>query len=248
MAKLGFDIGGSSLKIAVVREREVRLEEMRLPENMVDEGGVILPHVFAGFLKQAKKELALPRGDAALALPPSQAICRLVTMPRMTTSQLMMNLPYEFADFIQGAPDQYFRDSGLCGKAPGDEEGTMPMMAAVASKRQLEQYIRMFARAGVRLKKLVPQEMALIELCRAQAGGEGPGVYCFVDLGHQQTRITVVVGDRVQAQTRGINYNNGELGEVVFVDRTKVSIYTSRGMIAVPLETFSTDFRVMHRG
>lgn len=45
MAKLGFDIGGSSLKIAVVREREVRLEEMRLPENMVDEGGVILPHV-----------------------------------------------------------------------------------------------------------------------------------------------------------------------------------------------------------
>ena len=32
------------------------------------------------------------------------------------------------------------------------------------------------------------------------------------------------VGDRVQAQTRGINYNNGELGEVVFVDRTKVSI------------------------
>jgi len=56
------------------------------------------------------------------------------------------------------------------------------------------------------------------------------------------------VGDRVQAQTRGINYNNGELGEVVFVDRTKVSISTSRGMIAVPLETFSTDFRVMHRG
>ena len=29
------------------------------------------------------------------------------------------------------------------------------------------------------------------------------------------------VGDRVQAQTRGINYNNGELGEVVFVDRQK---------------------------
>ena len=43
MAKLGFDIGGSSLKIAVVREREVRLEEMRLPENMVDEGASSCP-------------------------------------------------------------------------------------------------------------------------------------------------------------------------------------------------------------
>lgn len=56
------------------------------------------------------------------------------------------------------------------------------------------------------------------------------------------------VGDRVQAQTRGINYNNGELGEVVFVDRTKVSISTSRGYFSVPLEVFTTDFRVMHRG
>lgn len=56
------------------------------------------------------------------------------------------------------------------------------------------------------------------------------------------------VGDRVQAQTRGANYNNGELGEVVFVDRTKVSISTSRGYFSIPLEVFTTDFRVMHRG
>lgn len=138
MAKLGFDIGGSSLKIAVVREREVRLEEMRLPENMVDEGGVILPHVFAGFLKQAKKELALPRGDAALALPPSQAICRLVTMPRMTTEQLLLNLPYEFSDFIQGEADQYFCDYAVCASTEEDEGEGIPMMAAVAAKSRHE--------------------------------------------------------------------------------------------------------------
>ena len=183
MAKLGFDIGGSSLKIAVVREREVRLEEMRLPENMVDEGGVILPHVFAGFLKQAKKELALPRGDAALALPPSQAICRLVTMPRMTTEQLLLNLPYEFSDFIQGEADQYFCDYAVCASTEEDEGEGIPMMAAVAAKSRLAEYARIFSQAGLRLKTVLPQEMALVNLCRNRP--QGAQEYFFVDLGYQ---------------------------------------------------------------
>lgn len=197
MARLGFDIGGSSLKIAVARDREVRLEEVRLPENMTDEGGVILPHVFAGFLKQLKKELALPRGEAALALPPSQAICRLVTMPRMTTEQLMLNLPYEFSDFIQGEAEQYFCDYAVCAPAGEDEGDGIPMMAAVASKSRLAEYARIFSQAGLRLKTVLPQEMALINLCRARQ--EGAEEYFFVDLGYRHTRIIVVWGDRIQA-------------------------------------------------
>lgn len=148
--KIGFDVGSSSLKIAVVQ-------------------------------------------------PPSQVICRMVTMPRMTTQQLMMNLPYEFADFIQGGPDQYFCDYALCDRAEGEDEEGVPMMAAVAAKQHLEGQHQMFARAGVKLKTIVPQEMALIQLvqrCRERIGGEE---YCFVDLGHQYTRITAVWRDRVQA-------------------------------------------------
>ena len=92
--RLGFDIGSSSLKIAVLRGNEIRIEEARLPENMVDgTGQIVLPHAFAQFMRQTRKELSLPRGQAALALPPSQVICRLVTMPRMTTEQLRLNLP-----------------------------------------------------------------------------------------------------------------------------------------------------------
>jgi len=39
--------------------------------------------------------------------------------------------------------------------------------------------------------------MALVQLCRALGGEEEE--FCFVDLGHQLTRITVVWRDRVQA-------------------------------------------------
>lgn len=197
--RLGFDIGSNSLKIAVLQGGVFRVEEVRLPENMVDETGTVtLPHAFAQFLKQVRKELSLPRGQAALVLPPNQVICRLVTMPRMTTEQLLMNLPYEFADFIQGVADQYHCDYALCTPTEGEsEEQGIPMMAAVAAKQTLAEYTRMFAQAGLKLKTVLPQEMALIQLC--QARGKELDEFCFVDLGHHFTRITVVLRDRIQA-------------------------------------------------
>ena len=212
--RLGFDIGSSSLKIAVLRGNEIRMEEVRLPENMVDETGqIVLPHAFAQFLRQTRKELSLPRGQAALALPPSQVICRLVTMPRMTTEQLMLNLPYEFSDFIQGVADQYHCDYAVCvSTEENDEAQGVPMMAAVAAKQTLAEYTRIFALAGLRLKTVLPQEMTLIQLC--QARGAGADDFCFVDLGHQFTRITVVWRDRIQA-TRQIALGGRNLDTVV---------------------------------
>ena len=208
--QLGFDIGSNSMKVAVHRGGSVRVEQVRLPENLVDEAGnITLPHAFSQFLKQQRKELKLPRGKASLVLPPNQVICRLVTMPKMTTDQLAMNLPYEFADFIQGSSDQFFCDYALCTPTEeesansaenGEENGDqgMPMMAAAASKQTLADYVQMFSRAGIRLKTILPQEMALINLVKSRAGS-GVEEFCFVDLGQQATRITVIWKDRVQA-------------------------------------------------
>ena len=196
--RLGFDIGSSSLKVAVVRDSGVQVHQVRLPENLVDENGITLPHAFVQFLKQTKRELKLPRAPASLALPPNQSICRMVTMPKMTTEQLMMNLPYEFADFIQGGADQYFCDYAVCAPVEGEEteEQGVPMMAAVAAKQQLAEYVRIFSKAGIKLKTILPQEMALINLTRAR---QEDGEFFFVDLGHQYTRITATWRDRVQA-------------------------------------------------
>lgn len=208
--QVGFDIGSNSLKAAVLRGGSVRVEEVRLPENMVDENGnITLPHAFAQFLKQTRKDLSLPKGTAALVLPANQVICRLVTMPKMTTQQLAMNLPYEFADFIHGMADQYFCDYALCSRAEGEsEEDGIPMMAAAAAKQTLADYIQVFARAGIKLKTILPQEMALIDLVKNQKSGVEE--YCFVDLGHQSTRITTVWRDRVQA-TRQIPIGGRDL-------------------------------------
>ena len=204
--QLGFDIGSNSMKVAVCRGNAVQVEQVRLPENLVDEGGnITLPHAFSQFLKQTKKDLKLPRGKASLVLPPNQVICRLVTMPKMTTDQLIMNLPYEFTDFVQGAADQYFCDYALCtpteeelGGGEENVEPVVPMMAAASAKQTLAEYVSIFARAGIRLKTILPQEMALINLVKVMQAG-GMEEFCFVDLGQMATRITVVWRDRVQA-------------------------------------------------
>ena len=212
--RLGFDIGSSSLKIAVFQGSGPRIEEIRLPENLVDgTGAVLLPHAFAQFLKQTKKELSLPRGPAALVLPANQVICRLVSMPEMTQDQLLMNLPYEFTDFIQGVADQYHCDYAVCAGSDGDDESQgVPMMAAAAAKQTLAEYAQMFSQAGFRLRTVLPQEMALIQLC--QYRGAGADEFCFVDLGHQSTRMTVVWRDRIQA-TRQISLGGRDLDAIV---------------------------------
>ena len=225
MAKtcLGFDIGSSSMKVAVRRGDSVRVEEARLPENLVDgSGNITLPHAFSQFLRQTRKELSIPRGEASMVLPTNQVICRLVTMPKMTTDQLLMNLPYEFADFVHGASDQYFCDYALCSRREDEnEEDGVPMMAAAASKQTLADYLQIFSRAGIKLKTILPQEMALIDLVKNRGGGVEE--FCFVDLGHMNTRITVIWRDRVQA-TRQISIGGRDL-DLAAADQLGVDVF-----------------------
>lgn len=209
--RLCLDIGSNSLQIVVPQGAGFQIEEVKLPEGMVDEAGaMVLPHAFAQFLKQTKKELGLPSGPVALVLPASQIICKLVNMPNITEAQVMMNLPYEFSEFVQGAADLYKYDYAVCDKLP-DEEG-IPMMAAVALKDTLAGYTKVFAQAGMRLQTVLPQEMALIQLCRTKGGDSEE--FCFVDLGHQCTRITVVYKDRIRA-SRQITIGGRDLDRVI---------------------------------
>ncbi len=221
--KVGFDLGNSSLKIVALKKGRWEFHELSLPENLIDRDIITMPHAFSSFLKKAKKDLNLPKGDAALLLPASQVICRLVSMPRMLEQQLMLNLPYEFSDFIHGEPHQYYCDYALCEEEPlfsAEEEEEIPaemtMMAAAVEKQQVQSYVRMFSDGGFALKRILPQEMSLIQLVKDYriAKPDSPKEYCFIDLGYLSTRIFVVQKDRIQV-TRRIPVGCRELDDVV---------------------------------
>lgn len=217
--KIGFDLGNNSLKIAVNRRGSLEFHECPLPENLIEEDTVTMPHAFSSFLKKVKKNLRLPSGTAGLLLPSSQVICRLVTMPRMSIDQLMLNLPHEFSDFIHGEPHQYHCDYALCEEPPQEEEpeyAEMTMMAAVVEKQQVIAYGRMFAAGGFPLRLILPQEMALINLVKTycQLHPDASKEFCFIDLGYLSTRIFIVHHDRIQA-TRRIPTGCRELDQVI---------------------------------
>lgn len=215
--KVAFDLGNKSLKIAAVKKGTLELHEIPLPEHLMEEDTVTMPHAFSAFLKKTRKELRLPGGPAGLLLPPSQVICRLVTLPRMSLDQLMLNLPYEFNDFIHGEPHQYYCDYALCRETEeAGEEEPLTMMAAAAQRHQIQEYVRMFAAGGFSLRRILPQEMALIQLVEAyrRSRPDAPEEFCFIDLGYLSTRIFIIHGDRIQT-TRRINIGCRELDSVV---------------------------------
>jgi type IV pilus assembly protein PilM len=74
----------------------------------------------------------------------------------------------------------------------------------------------MFARAGITLKILLPQEMALIQIVRSyrERNPQAQKEFCFVDLGHASTRIIVINGDRLQA-VRQVPVGGQDLDHVI---------------------------------
>lgn len=210
--KVGFDLGSRCLKIAALKKGTLECHELLLPEHLMEEDTVAMAHAFSAFLKKTKKDLGLPGGPAGLILPSSQVICRMVTLPRMSVEQLMLNLPYEFSDFIRGETHLYHCDYAVCRPQEGsDQEDELTMMAAVAEKQTIQDYVRMFAAGGFSVKQMLPQEMALLQL--AQSANED-GEFCFIDLGYLATRIFIVRGDRLQA-TRRIPVGCRDLDHVV---------------------------------
>ena len=110
MALIGIDIGNNNCKMAVREGGSMRLISARMPENMVRDGEVTTPETMAVFLKEVRESERVKDRDCALVLNPSQAFFRHVTLPPMTVSELMLNLPYEFRDFISENPDDFVYD------------------------------------------------------------------------------------------------------------------------------------------
>ncbi len=231
--RLAFDVGSSAMKVALWRGKTLELHEVPLPENLMDGDTITMPHAFSGFLKAKRKELRLPGGPAALVLPRSRCLCRMVTLPRMTIEHLELNLPYEFNDFMHDDPSKYYCDYAVCRRQePAGEEDPqeMTLMTAAVERQLVQDAIRMFADGGFSLRKILPQEMALIQLVqtRQAAHPDDSREFCFIDLGQQSTMISLIQDDRLQAERQvpvGCRDLDEAVGEALHIDARLADSY-----------------------
>lgn len=208
-AVVGIDIGSSNLKLALYNgKRVVRLAEEPMPEQLVRNGIVISPEAMAEFLKESLKKNRISAKYAAVILPFAQTFVHQVELPPMTTSELKLNLPYEFRDFITEDKDKYFYDYALLDMRK-NEEGEpvrMCLLAAAVGKEVIRQYRDLCRWAGLKLLTAIPVEAAYLNLIRrleetdpSQAGMER----CIIDLGHTGCRAYFFSGQSLEASRQG---------------------------------------------
>ena len=230
MSLIGIDIGNNNCKMAVREGGSMRLISTRMPENMVRDGEVTTPETMAVFLKEVRESERVKDRDCALVLNPSQAFFRHVTLPPMTISELMLNLPYEFRDFINNDPENYVYDYAV-DEIVRDEEGNierMELFAAAVPKPLVESYGVMLKKAGFKLKMITPAPMAytrlLLEHVKAVPEDADKDVV-LVDIGHADVIVSLFRGLRYDS-ARTIDYGCEELDRII-ADIKGIDPYTA---------------------
>lgn len=202
----GIDIGNTNCKMAVREGGSMRLISMRMPENMVNDEGVASPETMSKFLRSVREEERVRERNCALVLNTSQVYFRHVTLPPMTVSELLLNLPYEFRDFIQDNPEEYVYDYAV-DEIEYDDTGApvrMELYAAAVRKPLVEQYAAMLKKAGFKLRMVTTAPMVYMRLIRAFIDAnnlymeEGQDLV-LVDIGHADVTVSLF---------RGLNYDS----------------------------------------
>jgi len=187
---IGIDIGSNMLKMAVCANGNVKKAAVApIPEYLTQDGRVAVPDAMTDFIKKMLKANKIGRGDCALILPRQTVIATRLSMPIVSEKEIMLNLPFEFRDFIGKDIASYDYDYVIC----GEKDGIMDIYAAAVRRDLVEEYYSIFKKAGLTLKIAVPAEIAWANLIRRAK--EVPGKLGILDIGHASTGIRIYSGD-----------------------------------------------------
>lgn len=215
----GIDIGGNNCKIAVREGGKVRLVSARMPENMTDDGRVTSPETMASFLHNVKSSQHVRERACTLVLSSSQAFFRHVSLPAMSESEVVLNLPYEFRDFVEGDPSEYAYDYCVdevvldeSGKAVG-----LDLFAAACPKKLNASYEQILRRAGFKLRAIIPAPMAYMRLLRSHIElnpEDASRNVVFVDIGHSDVAVSLFCGAHYEA-SKTIDFGCDQIDRVI---------------------------------
>ena len=185
---IGVEIGSNTLKMAVSIGGTIKqMAVEKMPEDLVREGRPTSAAAMVDFLKTMLKSNGIRGGNAALVLPSQLVIAHHVTMPVMSESELKLNLPFEFRDFVGKDGAKFDYDYSVISV----NDGVMELYAAAVRKDVVEEFYSIFKKAGMTLKLAIPAEMAWLNLI-SQAQNL-PKKLCLVDVGHNSTRVNIFV-------------------------------------------------------
>lgn len=228
---LTFDMGDSHIKIAKREKGKVTVHEVQVPENLIKEGMIQVPHMVTDFLKDVQSQYKLPKTECGIIVPDELVVCRNLTLPGMTEDQLKVNLPFEFTDFISDEPQKYVYDYAVK-EMIYDEDGNpkeMNLTGAVMSKESMDTYVSIFRNAGFKIQTMIPQEIAVTNIMRTaveEGRADSNKEYCLVNLGHRTTQVYVFKGEMLIV-LRNIHMGSNVIDKVIS-ERESVDEFVAR--------------------
>lgn len=216
---VGIDIGNGHLKMALYKKGEARLVSARLPRNLVNDGLITDHQAMSRFIRTVKKEHHINASACALVLPEPFTFFRHISVPAMTEDQLILNLPYEFRDYISGDANSYFYDYAVKETTYSDTgvPEKMELFAAAVSKMTINEYSNILRRAGFKLKTALPREMAYVSLLKDYIDRNPLGLnqeFCIINIGNRITCIDIYKGS-THVASKVIEYGCHDIDDAV---------------------------------
>ena len=208
---VGIDMGYDTLKLALCRGSVIRkVASAPMPKNLLREGRLISPAAMGEFIKETLRQNGMRHvTNAAVVLSNETSYIREVSMPLMSAEQLIINIPYEFNDYISDELKGYVFDYAMLSTpedierereaASEDHAPAMELMLSAVQTQVLNDIKFMLHKAGLKLVKAAPSLCAYISLIRraeAASGNTEAKEYCLLDLGFQSIRMYMFRGDR----------------------------------------------------
>ena len=191
---IGIDLGSEFLKIAVHENNRICGEiSERIPEQFRMDGKIISLESAAEFLKETGRKHGLSRYGACVVLPEKQVITKRVCMAGMDPKHLMLNLPYEFYDYLEHSVEEWIYDYSLADPIPdgAEQNESVDLLAAAVPVRVVEWYQKLIRIVGWKLSAMAPASSAISNLIMSDREKQDVrrSNCCVMDCGRQGVRL-----------------------------------------------------------
>ncbi len=151
---LGIDIGDGAIKFVYDNNFLV----IDTPENAVNNGSLVTFDAMSDLLRETVKQHGIREKKVSLIIPDEDVFLSRLKMPYMTSKQLEVNLPYEFKEVVGNNKDGYIYDYSIINI---NEKDGIELLGAAVDKNLITKYEEMFDKAGLKLVKAMPRQLAI---------------------------------------------------------------------------------------
>ena len=243
---LGIEIGNKTVKLAEFRTGTLRtFVSVNVPDNVVVNDALIAFEAMGDLLKETIKANKISVRKAALVLPGTDVSLRRLVLPAMSEKQLMVNMPYEFKDVLSMDKDKYIYDYALIDYIKDEEDNVkeMEILGAVVSSELIDKYVDMFKRAGLKLVKAVPREMALSALAEVLNSENATKDFAILDLGYKSSKVDIFKNGVYEITT---TIDSGtETIEAIVADKMGVDIHLASQYVEMNKDKILEDEQVV---